>query len=59
VGRADLLLQPALRLLSSAAAFSFPAAFSSFLVSKSEAFGLPSQVEKAQLAQIRKMPIRR
>jgi hypothetical protein len=42
VGRADSVLQPDLRLLAIAAAFSFPAAFSSFLVTESEAFGLPS-----------------
>jgi hypothetical protein len=54
LGGPILLLQPDLRLLSIATAFSFPAAFSSFLVTESEAFGLPSSVEKAQLVQIRK-----
>jgi hypothetical protein len=56
VGRVDLLLQRVLQLLSIATAASFPAAFSSFLVTESEAFGLPSSVEHAQLAQIRKNP---
>jgi hypothetical protein len=34
--------------------FFSPAAFSSFLVTESEAFGLPFSVEKAQLVHIRK-----